>query len=200
MNPNPGLYPPQPPPPLQKKSNVLIWILVAVGCLFLIGFAGIVGGGLYVAHRVKDFAETRDGKLVLKQDGKDVVISSGGKGANGSFEVKSADGTVKFGAGTDAKVPSWVPSYPGASNQGVFSAQTKEGASGSFTFKTSDSVSKVAEFYDDGLKSSGLKINSTVQSGQGTMIVAEDEDKKRAATVIIGSDNQTTVSVTYTAK
>jgi hypothetical protein len=191
---------PYPPPPPQKKSNVLIWILVAVGGLFLIGFAVIVGGGLYVAHRVKDFAETRDGKLVLKQDGKDVIISSGEKGSNGSFEVKSADGTVKFGAGADAKVPSWVPSYPGANNQGVFSAQTKEGASGTFTFKTSDSVSKVTEFYQDGLKSSGLKINSTLQSGQGTVIVAEDEDKKRTATVIVGSENQTTVSVTYSAK
>ena len=189
-----------PNPHPQKKSNVLVWILVAVGSLFLIGLAVVVGGGLFLAHKVKNFAETRDGKLVLKQDGKDVVISSGGRGSNGSVEVKSADGTVKFGAGADAKLPSWLPSYPGASTQGVYSAQTAEGASGSFSFKTSDSVAKVAEFYQDGLKSSGLKIASTIQSGQGSMIVAEDEDKKRTATVIIGSEGQTTVSVTYTAK
>lgn len=198
MTPTPGAYPPPQP---QKKSNVLIWILVAVGSLFLIGVAVVVGGGLFVAHKVKDFAETRDGKVVLKQDGKDVVISSGGSGSNGSVEVKSADGTVKFGAGADAKLPGWLPSYPGASTQGVYSAQTAAGASGSFSFKSSDSVAKVAEFYQDGLKSSGLKIASTIQSGQGSMIVAEDEDKKRTATVIIGSsEGRTTVSVTYTAK
>jgi|SRR5580704_5083236 hypothetical protein len=186
------------PTPPQKKSNVLIWILVAVGSLFLIGFAVVVGGGLFLAHKVKDFAETRDGKLVLKQDGKDVVISSGG--TSGSVEVKSADGTVKFGAGADAKAPGWLPNYPGASAQGVYSAQTAAGSSGSFSFKTSDSVAKVADFYEHGLKSSGLKIASTIQSGQGTMMVAEDEDKKRTATVIIGPDGQTTVSVTYSAK
>ena len=197
MTPNPGAYPPPQP---QKKSNVLIWILVAIGSLFLIGFAAVVGGGLFLAHKVKDFAETRDGKLVLKHDGKDVVISSGGSGSNGSVEVKSAEGTLKFGAGADAKAPGWLPNYPGASIQGVYSAQTAEGSSGSFSFKTSDSVAKVTEFYQDGLKSAGLKIASTIQSGQGTMMVAEDEDKKRTATLIIGSDGQTTVSVTYSAK
>jgi len=196
MSTNPGAYPPAPPP---KKSNVLLWILAAVGGLFLIGFAVIVGGGLFIAHKVKDFAEVRDGKVVVKKDGKDVVISSAGKGSDGSIEVKSADGTVKFGAGADAKIPSWLPAYPGASTaKGVYSAQSKEGVSGSFSFTTSDSPSKVAEFYQEQFKSSGLKITSSVQTGEANMISAEDEGKKHTAAVIIGAaDGRTTASVTY---
>ncbi|HME06480.1 MAG TPA: hypothetical protein VKG25_05490 [Bryobacteraceae bacterium] len=195
MSTNPGAYPPAPPP---KKSNVLLWILAAVGGLFLIGFAVIVGGGLFIAHKVKDFAEVRDGKLVVKKDGKDVVISSSAKGSDGSVEIKSADGTMKFGAGVDAKIPGWLPSYPGATTQGVYSAQTKEGVSGSFSFKTSDSPSKVAEFYQEQFKSSALKITNSVQSADASMMSAEDEGKRHTATVIIGAaDGATSVSVTY---
>lgn len=191
---NPGAYPPAPP---AKKSNVLIWILAAVGGLFLLGFAVIVGGGLFLAHKVKDFADVQDGKVTIKNAGKDVVISSG-KGADGSIEFKSADGSLKLGAGADAKLPTWLPAYPGAASQGVYSAQTNAGAGGSFGFTTSDSPSKVADFYEEHFKSSGLKIASTVKTGEANIISAEDEGKKRSATVIIGSsDGQTTASVTY---
>jgi hypothetical protein len=193
----PGGYPPSPQP---KKSNVLLWILVGVFGLFMIGAIAIVGGGLFIAHKVKDFAEVRDGKVTLKKDGKDVVISSG-KGSDGTVEIKSADGTVKFGAGSDAKFPSWVPVYPGSTQQGVYSAQTKEGASGSVAFKTSDSVSKVADFYQQQFKAAGMQVTNSIQAGDSSMLSAQDEGKNRTATVIIGTgDGQTTASVTYVQK
>ena len=111
MSTNPGAYPPAPPPERSpaKKSNILLWILVAVGSLFLIAFAVVISGGLFIAHKVKDFAEVRDGKVVVKKEGKDVVISSSGKDSDGSVEIKLAGGSMKFGGGAGAKIPAWVP-------------------------------------------------------------------------------------------
>ncbi len=200
MSTNPGAYPPAPPPERSpaKKSNILLWILVAVGSLFLIAFAVVISGGLFIAHKVKDFAEVRDGKVVVKKEGKDVVISSSGKDSDGSVEIKSAGGSMKFGGGAGAKIPAWVPAYPAAAAQGVYSAQTKEGATGSFRFQTSDSPAKVAEFYRQEFQSAGLKITSSVQTVDANMVGAEDEDKKHSAAVMISAkDGKTSVSVTY---
>ncbi len=41
------------PPPPAKKSNVLLWVLVAVAGLFLLLGIAVVGGGLFLAHKVK---------------------------------------------------------------------------------------------------------------------------------------------------
>jgi len=48
--------PPQmgPPPVVVKKGlGPVAWVLIILGCLFLFGFIGIVGTGLFIAHKVK---------------------------------------------------------------------------------------------------------------------------------------------------
>lgn len=147
-----------------------------------------------------NFEDAKKGKLVLQEDGKDsVVISSSGSGANGAVEIKSADGTVKIGAG--GKVPAWLPDYPSSDPQGTFSANSKDGASGSFAFKTKDTPDKVTRFYEDAFKSSGMKIASTISTGAGSMMTGEDEAKAHTAIVMVGSEGgETSVSVTYTVK
>lgn len=150
--------------------------------------------------------DAKKGKFVFQQDGKDAVtFNASGDGKNGTLEVKSADGTVKIGGGQTAKVPTWVPDYPGSSPQVAYSAQSKDGDSGSYAFKTHDPVDKVTRFYEDGLKSSGMKINNTVSgtsgSSAGGMIAAEDVGNKHSAVVLIGAESgETTVSVTFTVK
>ncbi len=143
--------------------------------------------------------DAKNGKFTFTEDGKEAfTIRSGG--ANGNVEMKSADGSMKIGG--NIKVPTWVPDYPASDPQGVFSAQGKDGDSGSFAFKTRDASDKVIKFYRDEFESSGLKITSNLTGNSGSssagMLVAQDDAKKHTVTVIIGQDSgQTSVSVTY---
>ena len=147
------------------------------------------------------FEDAKKGNFVFKADGKEATISA--NGANGTFEVKSDEGTVKIGG--NAKVPAWVPDYPGSEPQSAFSSQGKDGNSGSFVFKTNDGSDKVVKYYQDQFQSSGLKVTSNITSQNGRssagMLVAEDSSSKHTITVIIAPDsNQTGVSVTYATK
>ena len=145
------------------------------------------------------FADAKNGKFVFKEDGKDAVTMSA-SGANGGLEVKSADGSVKFGGA--AKIPAWVPDYPGSEPQGAFSASGKDGEGGSFAFKTKDASGKVVKYYEDQFQSLGLKVTSNMTSQNGEpsagILVAEDAASKHTVTVIVGKDSgETSVSVSY---
>ena len=246
-------------PPGPRKTNPLVWILVAVGGLFLLLAIAVIGGGLFIAHKVKqagfdpalmrtnptlaitkmmaaanpdvevvsvsdrdqkvtlrdkktgktitmNFDDAKNGKFVFQEQGKDsVMVSSSGSGGTGSVEIKSADGTVKIGGGAGGKVPTWIPDYPGSAPQGSFTAQTNEGSSGSFNYKIKDPADKVAKFYEDGFKSSGMKVTSNVTNSDGkasaAFLSAEDDAKTHTSIVAIATEGgETTVSVTYNVK
>jgi len=151
-----------------KKNNVLLWILVGVGGFFALIVVVVVAGGLFLAHKVRQ----------------------------GNFEMKSADGTVQIGGA--AKVPAWVPAYPGSDPQNTFSAQGKDGRNGTFMFKTKDSVDHVAQYYRQQLEASGLKVATVVSYGSSQVITAVDGAKHHTVTVVAGGrSNETSVNVTY---
>ena len=151
--------------------------------------------------------EAKSGKVTFKGDGEDeeVTLEAKGEGDTGSLEVKSKDGAAVFGAGSAAKLPNWLPSYPGANIQGTFSAQGKDGEGGSFGFSTTDSIEKVVKFYEDNLKQAGLKIttNTVQQNGVVSMgsLTGEDDGKRRTAFISALSDKgQTQVTVVFASK
>jgi len=124
---------------------------------------------------------------IVGDDGQQVKIT--GDGDKGAVTVQSSDGTVKFGAGANA-APAWVPVYPGSKPQATMSSRSKDGNSNTFTFKTSDSASKVMQYFEDQLKSAGFTVSLTASGDQGGMISAEDSAKKRTVVVTIGSSGQ----------
>jgi hypothetical protein len=170
-----------PPSPLQpgsgaqpaKKSNVLLWILIGVGGFFALIVVAVFAGGLFLFHQARHAA--------------------------GGVQFNSGDGTIQIGG--NAKVPTWVPEYPGSNPQTGFAAQGKDGRSGTFTFKTRDSADHVAKFYREQLEASGLTVATSVSSGSSQIITAEDEAKHHTVTVVAGGkSSEATVSVTYASK
>lgn len=108
---------------------------------------------------------------------------------------------VSFGAGAGNKLPSWVPSYPGAAVQGTYSVQSSEGNSGTFSFTTSDSVTKVTDFYKNELRAAGFKVTAVNSSDDASMVQGESADSKDNIVVTLGaSQGTTTVSIAVTEK
>ncbi|MFY9573038.1 MAG: hypothetical protein WAV20_16690, partial [Blastocatellia bacterium] len=150
--------------------------------------------------------EAEKGKLVFKKDGEDdVILEAKGDDSKGTLEVKSAEGTAKFGSGAVDKLPDWLPVYPDVQPAGSYSAQNKDGFTGSFSFATKDLPSKVINFYEEGLKRAGMTVNTNAmqQNGKesGGMATAEDSTRKRTIIVnAVVSEEGTHVSVIFNIK
>jgi hypothetical protein len=168
--------------PGPRKTSPLVWVLVAVlGFFVLCGIGALAIFGI-VAHRVHQ-------AVSVDHDGNVSIRARGGDG-----------GSIVIGKG--GKLPSWVPSYPGADAQATFAVKGGDGEGGNFTFKTSDAPSKVKEFYEDKCKDLGMKISLDTTTEDGGMVIATDDGgEKRSVTVVVGrSSGETTVNVTYGRK
>lgn len=152
--------------------------------------------------------QARSGRITFKGDGPDEDLSVDLKteGDSGSLEMKSKEGSAKFGTGSVDRLPSWLPVYPDVQIVGSYSAQGKDGESGGFHFATRDSPSKVVSFYEDALTRSGFTVNKNMlaQNGKttGGIVSAEDSAKKRTAYInaVVGDDGSTEVTVVFASK
>jgi len=149
------------------------------------------------------FDPQKKAMVVTDETGKTTSMTMAGEGANASMEMKSSEGTMKIGGGSD-KAPDWVPVYPGATPQSTFSASSGAEQSGSYTFVTQDAADKVVTYYADTLKSAGFAVSNMTSNSNGKtggMVSGEDKTKGRAVVVILGAENDGThVNVTFTLK
>jgi len=150
--------------------------------------------------------QAQDGKIVFKQDGKgDVTIQAKGDDDKGSLEIKTDEGSAKFGSLSVDKLPDWLPAYPGVQPEGTYSAQGKDGEGGGFHFVTTDTPNKVIAFYEQGLKQAGLTVTTNIlqQNGKvaGGMATAESSNKKQTALITTTADKEgTRVTVIFELK
>ena len=146
-----------------------------------------------------NFEDVRQGRIVFQSEaGEKVEI----RGSPGSVEVKSSEGTMRIGA---AKLPDWLPLYPGLEQVGSFAAQGKEGESGTASFKSRDPIEKVAGFYEEKLKEAGMetKKQALPPSGTPTLIILSgvDEGRRRTAQITVAAaEGGATVGLTFETK
>ncbi|MFY9820112.1 MAG: hypothetical protein WAM82_01945 [Thermoanaerobaculia bacterium] len=150
--------------------------------------------------------DVKGGKLTVKSDKGTATFDASGKDG-GTFKVTDEKGqttTMNAGAGAPQNLPSWLPVYPGGTVKGTFDTTSAEGRSAAFTVSTSDSVTKMMDFYESQLKSAGLKVDRTNFSANGQdggTLTGKSSDDKRQASVLFGSaEGQTTATVTYQEK
>jgi hypothetical protein len=124
---------------------------------------------------------------------------------NGRFHFSAQDengktATMDFG-GSSAKLPSWIPAYPGSNPEGAITASGTDGEGGMFGFKTSDAPQKVLQFYQDKFKEMGMQATTVTTTEEGGMVNGGDDANHRSLNVVVGkSDGQTSVAVTYGKK
>lgn len=145
-----------------------------------------------------------------KKTGKTITMDAEGvKNGKLTFSDNSTNEKFSFGTDSAAKLPTWLPSYPGSKPEGTFAMSGSGGDNGSeggaAHFKTSDASSKVLAFYQENLKSAGFKITSTFSgdSGEsrGGILTAEDTANRRNVMVTVSSTSEgTDVALTYGSK
>lgn len=173
-----------------RRTSPVVWVLVGCGALIVIAAIFAMSTGWFVAHK-------------LSQAG--VQIRTKGNGDKGSLEIRSKDGSVRFGGGRAAKLPMWLPEYPGAKAEGTFAAQSDKGDAGSFHFVTKDSIEQVLDYYDAAMKKAGFTTDRNTYTAGGSenagTVTANDSDHNRGAviTATSGSDG-TSVNVVYHRK
>jgi hypothetical protein len=147
-----------------------------------------------------NFEDIKRGRIVFEGDkGEKVEIQGEGEGGTGSVRVKTPEGAMQIGAA--AKLPNWVPVYPGMQAQGGFSAQKEGETSGAASFKTNDPVDKVTRFYTDELNKAGFKITTQTTGSNLSILTATDDSTQRQITLTITSaDGATSIGLLYGTK
>ena len=150
-----------------------------------------------------DLEDVKKGKIRFRNEkGEEAEISASGDGESGTLEIKSSEGTMTLGAGGEAARPDWVPEYPGAEPQGMYSTSGPQGLSAAFTFLSSDSPEDVMAFYEEQLKGAGFEVTtSTMKKGgklSGGLVNGMLERPKRIVHVTVNDeDGGTRVAVNY---
>jgi hypothetical protein len=126
---------------------------------------------------------------------------------NGHFKMSVQENgkttSLDFSGGAAAKLPSWVPAYPGAvAKTGGFSitASGENGDAGNFAFTTPDSAERIQSFYEGRAHEMNMQVEATVASGFGTVVKLTDPGTHHTIAVTIVGANPTTVNVTYASK
>ncbi|HTQ78781.1 MAG TPA: hypothetical protein VMM92_02210 [Thermoanaerobaculia bacterium] len=155
-----------------------------------------------------NFADIKNGKFKFTTDKGTATIDASGANGTGTLKVTDEKGqtsTMSAGAGSPKNLPSWLPSYPGGTTQGSYTADTPQGHTGTFSLTTSDSVEKVASYYESQFKAGGLSVEKNLVSSNdktsGGTVVATSADKKHVASLMLSSQGSgTQAAVTYEEK
>jgi hypothetical protein len=215
---------------VKGKISPIVWILLAVAGIIVLGIVGLVGAGLYVAHTVAKNPGLVMAKIITaanpdaevlgtdlgsqtvrirdRKTGEEVTLSFDDiKKGRLKFSATGKNGEVanmEIGGG-EGKLPSWVPTYPGAKAQGNMTANGEGadgmGEGGMVTFTTPDPPSKVTAFYEAKCKEMGMTVQTAQVTGTGGMVTGEDQGGKRTLSVMVGGGSgDTTITVTYGRK
>lgn len=153
-----------------------------------------------------DLENAQKGKIVFTDEkNQKVEIQTHGEGDNAAVEIRSNDGSLRVGGDNKGQLPEWLPAYPNAESSGAFRFNANQGESGSFSFKSKDSVETVAAFYEKALKNAGFEIQKSLNQipGQGSMVIISASDSKTQRTANMTAartEEGTMINLTFEAK
>ncbi len=226
----------QPPVMPRRKTSPIVWILIVLLSLFILVGLALAAGVAVVSQRTgltfseiaRDpaYAAARmamvsnpnleeighgDGAITLRdrRTGKTAIVRFGDLRSGGfRFSAESGDGQVAtLEAGPEAaRLPSWIPLYPGAEPSGGLSASggdqgdLKEG--GTAVYTTPDPGPAVIAFYEGKASSMGMRVGVVTHgSDSGFISMNDDSMDRRLAIAVSGRRNgRTRISLTYGSK
>lgn len=144
--------------------------------------------------------EASKGKITFEGEGKKVTVESSPE----SMKMETDEWKMQAGGQQSAKLPDWLPPYPGVENKVNYSAEDDKGQILGFGFVTGDPPDQVISFYEGALKKAGFKTQKiTFQGGNsaGSSMTAEDPAQKRSVFLVAAVEGgRTQVSITLKMK
>lgn len=147
-----------------------------------------------------NFEDVKNGRFVFAdENGEQVSIESGRRGEEGSFTVKTKEGTLTGGA--QWIPPEWIPVYPGAVVKSGANKESSTGQSGAGYLTTPDAPEQVIKFYQDALRNAGFDVNNSTSAGSVATLSSATRDGKRSLNVIVTpSGDGTRIHITCSLK
>ena len=163
--------------------------------------------------------DDKTGEIIIrdKQSGKEttmrfdpdkkelVVVDDKGKKATikvresdgGSIEAESGGEKVRIGA--SARVPAWVPAYPGAATQGMSATERAGEAQYIFTVTANDPLDKVSAYYRNELRKAGFEVDSSATTPDAEVLQARAAGRTLQI-MLSKADNGTLAAITAAEK
>jgi hypothetical protein len=195
---------PSPAQPPKKGLHPLVWVAIGCGGLAFVGvlavLALVVFGFSKARQQVREHVYTHDGKTVIRTDKGEVSVG-GGEG-DSTLEITTEKGTTKVQSGAQAKLPDWLPPYPGGTPKGSYTTKAPDAESVMCMWTTSDSPAKVQQFYQKALQDAGLEVTTISSGGEARgILTGRDKSGKRNAQVVVTIEGgKTAVNVTCQTK
>ncbi len=143
-----------------------------------------------------NFEDIKQGRMTFTgDDGETATVGATGDGDTGSFEVKTAEGTARVGAGAAAKLPSWVPVLQGETPETAIAGDGPKGFGGLYSITTSQSESAVTQFYKDALTEAGFEVNA--DSTDGTHTITSKNGTRSVTVNVTNTAGKNHVMVTF---
>jgi hypothetical protein len=148
----------------------------------IVAATGLVGCG---KTDTKTYSDGKGNNVSVSNAGDHMTIT----GSNGE--------KVEFGTGASAKMPSYLPLYPGAKVTASFSGQGKDGSGGMVAFHAAATPADVIAYYKQKAASAGMADTMNMDAGGTMTYMASNEKAKTTLSVTAtkasdGSDGQVT--------
>jgi hypothetical protein len=151
-----------------------------------------------------DFEAIKEGRLSWTMGDQEVTVDASGGDEGTIVKVQEGEETWKLTAGAEAaaRIPEWVPEYPGVEPQHSSSVTRDGGIGGTFQITSDDAVSGVISFYRSRLEEAGFDVSVNTFSGsegeEAGVVNGRHDEAGRTVAVMVGTDGEkTTASVTY---
>lgn len=149
-----------------------------------------------------DYAEMAEGNISFETEEGRSTISFDPQG-EGGVTVEGPDGeTTSWGGDAGDDLPAWITVYPDSSEpEGAYSSTSGDQRSGAVSFRSTDPVARVLEYYERTLKAAGLEVSKTrftAQGSDGGMLNGDSQEPRRTVTVMVTTeDGETVINVSY---
>lgn len=134
--------------------------------------------------------------VVVDEQGKKATIKVRDKDGGG---IEAESGGEKVRIGTSARLPAWIPAYPGAATQGLGSTERPGEAQYTFSVTMNDPLEKVSAYYRDELRKAGFDVDSSAAT-PGAEVLQAKSAGRTIQMMFTKTDGGTLAAITATEK